>query len=389
MGYLRRVSHAARKRLLAVIPCLLCIGIALSARSIAAAQPGPLQWQAPPSCQRRAAVELKIRQYLGEEPPAPLRAQVRIDRAMGRYRLRLVLEMRGHRAERTLHAASCDELSDTVAWLIALAVNPQLSPPSDEAEARSGAQQGSAEVETEAAAQEGGTPRTHDPANDQEQTGADDDGKTSAARNQGAENARAPSTQAAREAEPARASRGRLSIVSAGSESDYTRVLRTGANAGIFTGGPSGAQAALGAFVGLSLGWSHTQARLSGLLPRQVDIAAGASANIWSLTLDLTQCALWGRTIRAGPCVSLAGLRTAAEVRGISRATHQAALWANTTAGLQFFWRIARHLELSLSVGAGVPISPRPRFTVQGVGPVIAAKTWSSDTRLGLSFASD
>ncbi len=370
---------------------MLWVGIALCARATAAAQPGLLQWQAPPSCERRAAVELKIRQFLGEEPPAPLQAEVRIDRVRGHYRLRLVLEMGTHRAERTLHGANCDELSDTVAWLIALAINPQLSPPSNAAQASHSAAQ-DVRAEAEAATREGGRTQANDPARSEpKQTAAGDSGKTPAARSPDAAtpNAQDSRTQAANEGESAQASRGRLSIVSKGSESQYARVLRAGANAGVFTGGPSGAQGALGAFIGLSLGWSHTQARFSGLLPRQVDIAPGASANIWSLTLDLTQCALWGQKIRAGPCFTLAGLRTAAEVRGISQPTHQAALWANAAAGLQFFWRVAPHLELSLSVGAGIPISPRPRFTVQGVGPVIAAKAWSSDTRLGLSFVSN
>jgi hypothetical protein len=372
---------------------LLCFGIALCARAPAAAQPGLLEWQAPPSCERRAAVELKIRQFLGKEPAVPLRAQVRIERVRGRYHLRLVLELGTHRAERTLHATNCDELSDTVAWLIALAINPQLEPSSNEAQVRaSTAQEVRAEAETEAATPGGDVARASPPSSSElQQDGVNSEGKAQATRSTDAVKPSAPeaSQQAAHESESAQEGHGRLSIVSKSSASEHKRVLRAGANAGVFTGGPSGAQAALGAFIGLSLSWSHTQARFSGLLPRQVDIAPSASANIWSLMFDLTQCALWGQKVRAGPCLTLAGLRTMAEVRGISQPTHQAALWANTAAGLQFFWRIAHHLELSLSVGAGIPISPRPRFSVQGLGPVVAAKAWSSDARLGLSFASN
>jgi hypothetical protein len=372
---------------------LLCCGIALCARAPAAAQPGLLEWQAPPSCERRAAVELKIRQFLGKEPAAPLRAQVRIERARGRYHLRLVLELGTHRAERTLHAANCDELSDTVAWLIALAINPQLEPSSNEAQARAGtAQEVRAEAETEAAPRGDGARDSPLPSDsEREPHGVDSQERMPEARSSDAVKPVAPeaSKQAARESGSAQEGRSRLSIVSKSSERDRALVLRAGANAGVFTGGPSGPQAALGAFIGLSLGWSHTQARFSGLLPRQVEIGPSASANIWSLMFDLTQCALWGQRVRAGPCLTLAGLRTMAEVRGISQPTHQAALWANTAAGLQLFWRIAHHLELSLSVSAGIPISPRPRFSVQGLGPVVAAKAWSSDARLGLSFASN
>jgi hypothetical protein len=373
------------------------VGIVLGARAPAAAQPAVLSWQAPSSCASKAAIELKIRQLLGAQPAAPaelVRAQVRIERARGRYQLRLLLEIGSHRAERRLHAASCEELGETVAWMIALAVNPELSAPHDEGEARAGTGQGARDEADAVSRQTAGSQSSDTSSSQTAQTAGREDDKAQAAHGDKAAKPDPKELDAARanadERETAENDRERLTIVNKDSAGDYERVLRAGANAGVFSGGPSGVQATLGAFVGVSLGWSHTQARFSGLLPRQIDIAPGASANIWSLMLDVTQCALWGQTIRVGPCLTLAGLRTAAQVRGLTQPTHQAALWANTGAGLQLFWRLAHHLELSLSVSAGVPISPRPRFTVQGVmGTIGAAKGWSSDARLGLSFASN
>jgi hypothetical protein len=54
--------------------------------------------------------------------------------------------------------------------------------------------------------------------------------------------------------------------------------------------------------------------------------------------------------------------------------------------GLQFLWPLTRWLELSLSGGAGVPFTPRPRFTVEGVGSVAAASRWSGEARIGLIY---
>lgn len=390
-----RVSRALHTRPVRVaLQGLLFFCVALAPRAPAAAQGVTLRWEAPSGCATAEMVAAKLRELVGDESlttasSVRVRAHVQIealhaprttqgDRTGVRYRLQLWLTVGARHAHRSLHSQRCEELTDAAAWLIAVAVNPNISAPhSAGAEAAAAVAVATARAadtadhEALAAAKQEQSPPHEDRSPD------------------GREHAQG-SAPPAREPAKMRIKANAAKDVSAKpTRRPWSRAGHAGVAAGSFSGGPSGVQASLGAFGALSVGGSYTQARISGLLPRSVEVAPGASARFWSLQLDLSQCALWGDgRVRAGPCLSLGALRTSANTKGLSRAAEQAVWWATASAGLQLLWLLGHQLELSVAAGAGIPVSARPSFTVEGVSSATSAKAWSSDARIGLSFSS-
>ncbi|MBC8072929.1 MAG: hypothetical protein IAG13_31695, partial [Deltaproteobacteria bacterium] len=96
-----------------------------------ASMPGPtparyaLDWRAPQECPDAAAIARSIDHTLGDDPPEPsttIAAQASIERQGERFRL----TVRIGEGERVIEAASCDELAETAAFIVAIAVDPRV-----------------------------------------------------------------------------------------------------------------------------------------------------------------------------------------------------------------------------------------------------------------------
>jgi hypothetical protein len=162
--------------------------------------------------------------------------------------------------------------------------------------------------------------------------------------------------------------------------------VRVAGSGGIFAGGGVGPQGTLGLATGLSFGPFHTQAGLWGLLPAERNVANAGHVQLWSLALRLSECALWGQRVQVGPCAGLALLRTSGHSQDFGHDVHRVVLWGALEIGLRALWRVANSFELGLAGGIGTPITPRPRFTVDGAGAVATVPRWSQQAQLELIY---
>jgi hypothetical protein len=129
----------------------------------------------------------------------------------------------------------------------------------------------------------------------------------------------------------------------------------------------------------------YSELALSVLLPQREELAGGGVVRSWSLELGLRECVLWGTRLRWGPCLTLDGLRTVGHAEGLSTTQpDQALFWAVAGLALRAAWNVRGSLELTLAGGAGLPISPRPRFTVEGVGEVAPVSALPGYVRISL-----
>lgn len=85
-----------------------------------------LSWNAPAGCPVEDEVRGRLDALLGTTPARErVAASVQVERTpAGEYSARLVVEMGGHRSDRTLSAAQCGALADATALVIAVTVDP-------------------------------------------------------------------------------------------------------------------------------------------------------------------------------------------------------------------------------------------------------------------------
>jgi hypothetical protein len=364
----------------------------------AAAQSLVLRWNVPAGCPSRSEMRARISVLLAATEPKNYALTVVAKISGGRrsdYRITLQIDSSAHRAERVLHAASCSELAEAAAWLIALTVDPALSVGQDENTA------GTAHGPT---AESAGASTAASRSLSSSDASAPNETPTSARSGEASQ----PGPAATR-AQPAEAhdtkhapqkpmsfATGRSVSADQGPppvraaeppSSAWPRSFRTGATLGMVTGDGAGVQAALAAFVGYGVGVFYTEASLQGSLPREVPLATTGTFRVWTLTTELRECALFGASLRVGPCLGASVVRNAAELQGLPGARDHAYLWAAADAGIQLYWLLPRRVELSLGAAARLPLSPRPRYVVEGLGTVVSTETWSADVRLGVGFA--
>jgi hypothetical protein len=338
----------------------ICAGLLmLGCCGFAPAEELMLVWIAPSECPQAADVQTLLGRLLAESSTAldAMDATAQIERVRGhRFRLKLRLQLGAHRAERALESNSCEELTRTAAWLIAVAIDPTVH-----AEENS---HGAAPVAESASEQ---APAGSRPAG----------GETSPRgplRDEVSPSGRGSGQPQAAGRPPARA---RLRPLQG----------RIGLLAGASFGTADGTQAELGSAGGLGAGWLYSELELSVLLPRREELGGGGMVRSWSLRLGLRECALWGTRLRWGPCATLDVLRTVGHAEGLSiNQPDQALFWAVAGLALRVAWNLAGSLELGLAGGLGVAISPRPGFSVEGVGEVAPASAWPSYVRIGFGF---
>lgn len=104
------------------------VGVLVLAPALARAQDAELQleWQAVPGCPDAAAVRARVRELRAPHDagrvPRPVRARASITQDH-EWRLRLQTETAGGAGERTLTGASCDEVAEAAALILALAAD--------------------------------------------------------------------------------------------------------------------------------------------------------------------------------------------------------------------------------------------------------------------------
>lgn len=339
----------------------VCAGIViLACAGFASTQRVSLTWSAPGGCPQAAGVRAALDRLLAQaaEGARALEAAGRVERVRGRYRLTLRLSIGAHRAQRVLESESCDELAATAAWLIAVAVDPSV-----EAESRANGEEDDAAGAV--------------PAGDARET-AENAGRAPepAAPGPGAPRSRPEQAPAPAHAEETAPRRGRA----------WAREARLAALAGVSLGTAGGAQAELGGAGGVGVGWLYSELAFSALLPRREELAAGGTVRSWSLALGLRECALWGAELRWGPCLTLDGVRTVGRAEGLSSNQEEALFWAVAGIALRAAWHLRGRLELTLLGGAGLPVSARPRFTVEGVGEVMPVSVLPGYVRVGVGW---
>lgn len=371
MGYSAGASGGSIVRVLSLASILILVCSA----SRGQAQQIDLAWRAPASCPAAAHVRDRIAALLtsARSERYALRVDARVQRAgkQGSYRIALRVVSTQHHAARVLEASDCAELAETAAWLVALTVDPELRP-------------------TEPAPEP--APDTIEPAAPSTATGdraasqAEAPAQTAqrASRATANEAPKSPSAPPQSSSSPHEAAKAELTDRAPGPP--WPRSFRLGANVGMVSGQGPGLQVGLGAFAGYSVGAFYTQARFLGSVPREVRIAGPAQVHVWALGAELAECALFGAALRVGPCIDVMILRSAADLTGLSAGRDRAYWWGVGGGGLALFWRVWKQLEFSLAGAAHLPLSRRPRFVVQGFGPVVTAAAWSADIRVGLGI---
>jgi hypothetical protein len=331
------------------------------------------------------------------EPSEPKQYALRVVAKIARsraadYRISLQIDTGAHRAERVLRGTDCADLVEAAAWLIALTVDPELSSSGPENRRAPTAAPSTAQSTSDSA---GAARAAADPAQARRDAATTDGSRQTQveagddAQKHGVDAHGTAREQSQTESPPADtpAEKRPTPEVAGPPSPPWPHSFRAGANAGVITGDGASAQAALGAFVGYGVGALYTQLRVHGSLPREVDVTPPGRVRLWALASELSECALFGGALRMGPCLGVSLLRSAAHLEGLATPRDRAYVWAAAIAGLQLFWLLPRHVELSLAAAARVPLSKRPRYVVEGLGTVVSAQSWAADLRLGVGFA--
>lgn len=307
----------------------LCGTLARGARAQAQAD-ADISWRAPAGCPASNTVRDRVRSLLaGNDERAPtLRARGEIESSGSEYVLSLVVDVEGHRAQRSLRGNDCAALTDAGAWLIALAVDPRLM-----------------EKQPQPELQE---PAEEPPAEEPQQAEPED------------------------EAEPGESLARRMG-------------LRAGVLGGVYQAGLPAPQASLGVRAGGSAGPLYVELAAAHLFARELDLTLGAEGSLASQFLRFRGCVEWGDRLRAGPCGAITLLRTAGELSsGAQRSSPGQALWLSAGLSAQAGYVLWAPLEALVDAGLDLAVSPRPRFEVQGLGTVATARFVSVHTTLGL-----
>jgi hypothetical protein len=369
-----------------------------SLASRAAAQSLVLRFNAPADCPSQNSVRARVLALLTTAEPKlyTLRVIAKVSaRHRADYQIALQIDTGAHRAERVLHASRCADLVEAAAWLIALTVDPTLSTgePSETTAGEAAGTTGDNRARSTSIDASQGAPNdahARAPASEpSEPSAAETPASTRSHKPETRGGERSPKTPlpAPASGTASGARRAAPPETAEPTSPPWPRAFRAGGTLGMITGDGAGMQAALAAFVGYGIGVFYSQARVQGSLPREIAVATAGTLRIWTLTSELSECALFGTSLRVGPCLGISLVRSAAELEGQAVAYGRPYLWAAADAGLQFFWLLPRHVELSLGAAARLPVTRRPRYVVEGLGTVGSAPTWSADVRVGVGFA--
>lgn len=376
--------------------CLVAVGCCW--RLPCAAQVATLDWSAPRGCPDAAYVSQRLATTHGEAARNDLRVRARIQRSLARLRgerggrgtyvLRLVLRARDFYAERRLEASSCASVTDAAIWLINVALAPGERARTDDPETVAAAEPPGTDPDAPAspAARASDLSGSREPtgeslsssaaARDTQQRAATETAQASASAAAPVEAPTAPRTYPARRA-PWRVDWAAL-----------PRWWRAGVFGGVWSAGLPAPQVSVGARLGFGISALYAELRAAAELSRGRRLADATVARFATQDVGLAVCAQWGNQLRVGPCATAAVLRTTAGSRSAPEASERVLPWSAAGVALALGFRARRGVEVMLETGVQLPLSARPRFTVEGVGEVAVAAPVNVYARLGLGFRS-
>jgi hypothetical protein len=292
-------------------------------------------WKAPPECPTDLETLARIEALLGvrvsEMPMVPFAARGRVTRVgPAHYELSLETFQGEQRFLRTMQAASCTELTDAGALVLALAIDPTLI------ERRAGAAHTAGAVSPEPA------PSTSAPAPPQPKRPP-----------RRAPTARSHQPEPEPEPEPRRSARF---LLGARVVADFGSI----------------ADLAFGPGIGVAVQWKALEVSLDGVwLPqRRALVEPGKGGDISLVAAGLRGCYRpFTGTLEALGCASFELGSLDGEGVGTVVRTHESGLWTAPGAHLSGRLRLGSRVLLSLGAGAVVPIQPID-FTLFNVGVV-------------------
>jgi hypothetical protein len=166
------------------------------------------------------------------------------------------------------------------------------------------------------------------------------------------------------------------------------RWWRAGVFGGIWSAALPGPQASVGARLGVGISVLYAELRAAAELARGRRLSDATEARFATQDVGLALCAQWGGAVRAGPCATATVLRSTGGSRSVPDANDRALPWSAAGISVQLGWRALAGLELMFETGVQLPLSARPRFTVEGIDEVALAAPVSVYARLGLGFRS-
>ncbi|MEY4509851.1 MAG: hypothetical protein RLZZ450_1973, partial [Pseudomonadota bacterium] len=166
------------------------------------------------------------------------------------------------------------------------------------------------------------------------------------------------------------------------------RWWRAGVFGGLWSAGLPAPQLSVGARLGFGISALYAELRAAAELARGRRLSDATEARFATQDLGLALCAQWGHRVLGGPCVTAAVLRTTGGSRAVPDAREQVLPWSAAGVAVALGWRVLGGLEIMVETGVQLPLSARPRFTVEGVGEVAVAAPANVYARLGLGFRS-
>jgi hypothetical protein len=343
---------------LALSLALFATGLSGALPGMASAQTLTLEWKAPPACPDGESVRARAQAMLAKSAAKAqeVRAQGVVLAKSGTHLLTLRMQIDERTVSKKLEAHDCEVLGDTAAWLIAVAIDPNVAPPPPRASA--GSAQGS------------------DAANGAQKTSespeaSETEGKPTPAPGTKPEEPSKPP-------EPPRPARKPLPL-------GYAAELW----GGVWVPGLAGPMASLGGRLSLDVQQLRVGLRYLHRFARQEDLAQGASSEYRADELAALACFIftWGQRIQAGPYAALTGQRLSARARGITEAQDATRLWLGLEVGAEARIRIWRFVDGLAQLGAGVPLTARPVFQVTGLEGESGVNFFSVSASLGVGIS--
>lgn len=321
-----------------------------------------LHWSAPASCPSSARVHAAINRAL-PSPQQPLTVEGTIRRQASDFVLSLSVTHGALRFRRSLRAARCDELAESAAFLLALALAPPRQVPTKSEDAD--AARPPAAVESAPAKPDARPLREHpsDDAVSGEGTRAPSSPSNTASTAEPRHTQPpAPSAPKARSKPPPRAQ------VVATKTAPLARAIRLSAGGGLFALGLADPAPALLLALGIEFArWSWSLS--SAYLPGRTHVAPVGRVKFTAQQLQVQLCRDFGdERLRYAPCGALGGMVLHASPDGLVNARDQSRALATTSVSLRGSLVLTGPLSLSLEGGALLPLSPRPQFEVGGLG---------------------
>jgi hypothetical protein len=161
---------------------------------------------------------------------------------------------------------------------------------------------------------------------------------------------------------------------------------RVGAFGGVWGAGLPRAQGTLGIRLGVAWKVLYLEARYAYALPRSVALAQEGDAQFRAHLLGLALCPMWGARLRAGPCATLTGVRSQGSASDLTMPQTDTRYWLGAGMSAALYLRVWGPLEVAAETGFELAVSPRPRFSVQGIGEVAQASLVSGYARFGFNL---